>query len=650
MTSQSSQIDIWSRFEVVREPVRTARTGSSPDFGESTESTDSPVISPIKGGSNHFPEIPNDYTVRTGSPTGEVNLEPVLQKLAPQEGGEFATLPPPASGCSGAEPGDQQIAEKAPEPAADLGSHGAPVLRPYQLAAIAGVQARLLGGTGRTLLVLPTGGGKTVVFAELVRECVARGQRALVLAHRTELLKQAHRKLTDVGVLAGIEKADKRAGHAPVVVASVQTLQGKRLQRLRPSEFGLVVVDEAHHAAATSYRAILDWFAATPTLGVTATPDRADGKALGEVFSSVAYRYELRAAIRDGWLAPIRARRILVDSLDLSSVRTRAGDLAQDDLAKVMATEEVLLGVASPLIEQAGDRKTMVFAVDVANAHSLAEVLNRYRPSCARAIDGTATDEERTTLLRDFTAGRFQFLVNCALFTEGFDEPSVACIAVARPTKSRALYTQMIGRGTRLFPGKADCLVLDFVGNSGRHKLVGPIDALAAGDVTEDVHGEANRMLEDEQLELEDVLASADAELKRQRAAAKLTASAKYIAHEIDPFLGDELDLEPAATFAGCNDPALASQVDEILAAGVKHVTPDLTRGEAHRIIGAIRSRRKAGLSSVKQTALLKRFGVDTRTLTIARASYLIGFLDRNHWNARALNAEVARLATLVAR
>lgn len=671
----TAQIDLFAdRFEVVREPVsnhhepaRTdlVRPGSSTRFEHRFEAEneartdpgsfpDSSMISPVRPGSSVFAENLNDFAGSTGSPFRGLYLEPVRPELRPNRGSS-ADAPPGSLGArvASSDQDQNQTAEPprtGPEPDPETRSAGrAPSLRPYQVDALAGIAAELAKGVRRTLLVLPTGAGKTVVFSEQIRRMLAEtGKRALVLAHRGELLKQAQRKLLDVGVLAGIEKAEMRAGHAPVVVASVQTLKVARLKRLRASDFGIVVVDEAHHATAKSYRDVLTHFDEVPILGVTATPDRADGTALREVFESVAFRYEIRQAIRDKYLAPIRARRVVVKDLDLSSVRVRAGDLAQDDLAAIMSAEGVMHGIASPLVEQAGDRKTIVFAVDVANAHALAAVLNRYRGGSARAVDGSADELTRTMLLEDFARGEFQFLVNCALLTEGFDEPSVSCIAIARPTKSRALYTQMVGRGTRLFPGKDACLLLDFVGNSGRHKLVGPIDALAPGEVSDDVYGEASDMLADGEGDLEEVLDEAAKALERKRSAALATVRARYFTSDVDPFLGD--DMPAIARFKGDDQPATQMQIGDILNAGIKQVPPELTRGDAERILAGIKARRKNGLSTVKQSAVLKRFGVNVRRLTFEDAGLLMGALVRSNYNPRALEAEMRRLESIKRR
>lgn len=570
-----------------------------------------------------------------------------------------------AAGTAGTHGGHCEIASGGAERLGDFGdlrpaqeatarpaNANRPELRPYQTAAIGCVQAEWDRGIRSTLLVLPTGCGKTVVFAELARIVVETIGRVLVIAHRGELLDQAARKLGDVGVDAGVEQAERRAGRARVVVASVATLKGKRLRQYSPTEFALVIIDEGHHAPAASYQAVLDRFATARVLGVTATAARADGKALGETFESVAYRYELRDAIRDGWLVPIRARRIFVESINLAAVKSRAGDLAQDELAAAMATDEAILGVVIPVLELAGGRRTIVFGVDVAHARALTLALNERKPGSARLAHGEMSADERAQVLTDFRAGAIQFLVNCALYTEGFDEPSVSCIVCARPTKSWALYVQMVGRGTRLVGlsiaesignGKPDMLLLDVAGNSGRHKLVGPIDALAAGAVDDQVRGEAERMLADGDQDLEGLEEAATAELERRRRAIRESAHVSYFARDVDPFFGDQLGepcLEPWAA-----EPATAIEREQLEHLGLKRLPAGLTRGEAQRILSADRDRRKAGLCSYRQWVVLGKFSVDARAMTKSQAGTRISILAQNDWDPVRCRPKLAQLA-----
>lgn len=644
--------------EPVPEPPEPTRLESVPDAGTGT-GVPVEITSSDRFRNRLEPSVPEPSTENTSDFIGsagsllrrEIESGTSSTDQAPLAGGgKFASLPPLHNEeCRGQEP---NRTEEIPVSAAgtELEPKRAPTLRPYQLAAISAVD-RQFEHVDKTLLVLPTGCGKTVCFAALARFTVSRGRRVLVLAHRTELLEQARNKLVDVGVWAAIEKADRRAGLASVVVGSVQTLRGKRLAGLDPKQFGLVVVDEAHHAAAVSYRAILGHFDGCKILGVTATPDRADGKALGEIFDSVAYRYDLRDAIRERWLAPIVARRIVLQGVDLSSVRSRAGDLASDELAAVMATDEAVLGVVVPLIEQAGNRRTIVFTVDVAQAFAIAEAIRVRRPGAARVAHGELDERERAEILADFRRGDFQFLVNCALYTEGFDEPSVACVAIARPTKSRALFVQMVGRGTRLLGlsyeesvanGKAECLILDFTGNAGRHKLVTPIDCLAPGDITEDVRAEAERMVKEDEVDLETVFDEAAAAIEQRRREYRASATARYFAQDVDPFFGGELP--PEDNSPDSLEPATSEDRRALLDLGFKALPPNLSKGDARRMFAAVEARSKKGLCSLRQSKQLARCGIDGRNMKKGAASARMAILSRHDWSPDLARHELREL------
>lgn len=510
----------------------------------------------------------------------------------------------------------------------------APALRPYQLAGLAAIRDQYQLGCRSTLLELPTGTGKTVVFAELARQAVAEGGRMLVLAHREELLDQAVEKIAAVGLWAQVEQGPRRAGSAPVVVASVQTLRGARLERFSPSAFTHIVVDEGHHAVAEGYLAILAYFASARVLLVTASPDRGDGKALKQVCESVAFRYSLKQAIADEWLVPLRARRILVAGVDLSKVSIHHGDFDQQDLAEAFGDERALHGTAIPLLELAGDRRTIAFCVNVDIAKRLAGVLNGYRPGCARAVDGKAKRDERKAVLAAFRRGEFQFLINCALYTEGFDEPSIACVAIIRPTRSRGLYVQMLGRGTRLLglslaasiaAGKRDCLVLDFVGTSARNSLIGPADALAGAAVNDNVREAVEERLSAGELAVEEVLALAEDDAAKRRTGLKFAAIADYRAKEVDPFLSSFR--RPAPSGAWTQGPATDKQRKELKAIGFETLPEGLTAGEASEWMDAAFERERIGLCSVRVARMLERANLDTnyggRTMTAARAKQL---------------------------
>jgi len=513
-------------------------------------------------------------------------------------------------------------------------------LRPYQQQAAAATFAALADHRS-TLVVMPTGTGKTILFAAVAERFRPLG-RALILAHREELVEQACDKVQrSTRLTVGVEMGQRRteASMLPdVVVASVQSLsRPSRRERFTRESFALVVIDEAHHATSASYRAIIEHFPGAKLLGVTATPDRGDGVGLRAVFSSVAFEYSLRHAIADGYLVTLRQRAITVASLDVSRVRTVAGDLHAGDLDKLFTTETMLHEVAVPLVEQAGDRSTIVFTVSVEHAHALTEVIGRYAPGQARALDGMTDHDVRRATIDAFALGEFRFLVNCALFTEGFDIPGISCVAIVRPTKSRAFYAQMVGRGTRLAPGKSDCLILDFRGNAGRHALVSAVDVLGGKDLDESTKNHARTLVEkDPQL---DLLTALD-----RAAAHQVRCRPEYHVREVDPF---GLSIAPNAAEAARllalpllpiderSQPATQQQRDWLVARGLPVAGEALYAHHAAALLAELRRRQREGLASYKQLRLLARRGVaDAHQITFARAMVLIDQI-MSRWRRR---------------
>jgi superfamily II DNA or RNA helicase len=351
------------------------------------------------------------------------------------------------------------------------------VLRHYQSEALAAVERGLRRGIRRPLIELPTGTGKTIIFAEALRQRAHHG-RGLVLAHRDELIEQAVAKIAAVApdLAVGVVKAERNETDAPVIVASVQTLsRPQRLTRLG-RDFATVVVDEAHHATADSYVGILEHMGSFDddgplTLGVTATPERADGTPLSEVWQKIVYRDDLLTMIKAGFLCDLRALRVQI-KVNLDRVRTRTGDFAVDELDAALRNANAPRHAVLAYMQHASGRKaTLVFTTSVTLAHDMASAF-RNAGVAAEALDGSTPTDERRAILARLHSGKTRVVANCAVLTEGFDEPSIDCVIVARPTQSRPLYVQMIGRGTRLFPGKPDCLVVDLVGASTRHELV----------------------------------------------------------------------------------------------------------------------------------------------------------------------------------
>lgn len=515
-------------------------------------------------------------------------------------------------------------------------------LRPYQREAVTRIGSELAGNRS-TLLVMATGTGKTQTFGAVAKHWPGR---VLVLAHRDELIDQARSRLSKMtGEFVGVEQAERSALGERIVIGSVQTMcREARLKAFPVDRFGLVVVDEAHHAVARTYRKIIDHFASAKLLGVTATPDRADESAMGQVFDTVAFTYDIQDGIRDAYLCPVVVQQVQVDAIDLSAVKTTAGDLNQGQLDAVMASEEALHGIARPTMELSGDRRTILFTTSVDNAHRLAEVLNRYRGGCARAVDGTTSFDTRRDLLRGHKAGEYQFLCNVGVLTEGYDDPAVACIAMARPTKSRALYAQCIGRGLRPFPGKADCLVLDFSGNSGRHKLVSGLDILAGkwpDEVVERAKADAKKS---PAMRSDEALARAAAAIEAEKQAeiakrARIKAKVDYKANIVDPFgvlgMSSEREHFPSG-------PLTPGQLDTLNKFRID-VPEGCSRVQASRLISNAIMRKAKGLATYRQVRALSKYGIPAQQMYMATAGRLMDAIAKNGWKPIA-PAEVSRI------
>ena len=507
-------------------------------------------------------------------------------------------------------------------------------LRPYQRESVDGIREKLKEFRS-TLLVLPTGCGKTRVFTDMAADWPGR---VLVLAHRDELLQQARKRLeAETGEHVGLEQADFRGGDERIVVGSIQTMcQPNRLALWKPDDFGLVIVDEAHHGSSPSYKRVLDHFTAK-VLGVTATPDRADEKAMGQVFESVAYVYEIENAIADKWLAPIRVRQVYIEAINLAACRTVADDLNLVDLDAAMAVEEALHGVVNATLEQSGDRRTLVFTTSVENAKRLAEIFNRYRPNCARSVDGGTPRDLRRQLLAGFGRGDYQYLVNCAIATEGFDCPEIACVAMARPTKSRALFAQMIGRGLRIHSSKEDCLVLEFTGNSGKHRLASSCDILGGRYDDDEIEAAKKKVTENPGMRADEALSLAHAEAEKRRQAeaarrAQLQAKVKYSTREFNPF--DVLHIknredEWGDRFGGAV--ATEAQTNALKKFGVT-VPANLTKQQASHLIGTCIKRRELGLCTFKQVATIEKYGIPAINLSFHRAHEIMDAIVSHGW------------------
>lgn len=506
-------------------------------------------------------------------------------------------------------------------------------LRPYQTAALEAVREAYRRGHRSVLVVMPTGTGKTVLFAEISR--LAKGP-VLVLAHRQELVEQAREKISawiddvvavEMGQRRELTGGDltRRDGSRPkITVASVQTL-GRRLARCAPDAFRMIVVDEAHHATADSYLKILRHFRAH-VLGVTATPDRSDKAPLGEVFSELAFDYDMREAIADGWLCPIRSF-LVQTKADFSRVRKVAGELSIQGVEEILTKDLHLAEIAEPILRERGERPTIVFAASVAHARALARVLCELSddPAFAVALDGSMSLEQRAPVLDHFRAGRIKALINCSLFTEGFDVPAISLVAIARPILSRSFYAQMVGRGTRLSPGKQDLLVLDFLPGNCRHSLIQAVDIFATQD--EEVAQRARAIAaaasaEGNAIALEQALELANQEQEAQE------ADVAYQLRKRDPFAAVGIDLTPLRAKRTPGERATQNQLDYFRKAGLPtESVAELSARQAEALREELLDRKAVGLCTPKQAQKLVAHGIDPRNLYFDEAKQLLSEL-----------------------
>lgn len=510
-------------------------------------------------------------------------------------------------------------------------------LRPYQQEAKTAVQAEWAQGRRRTLLVLPTGCGKTIVFSKLIEDCVRDGERVLVLAHRGELLDQAADKLAKTtGLGCAVEKAEESCigSWFRVVVGSVQTLmREKRLGQFDPDFFNTIVVDEAHHCISDSYQKVLTHFDCAKVLGVTATPDRGDMRNLGAYFDSLAYEYTLPRAIKDGYLVPIKALTIPLQ-MDLTGVSMQAGDFKASDIGT--ALDPYLHQIAAEMAKNCRDRKTVVFLPLIKTSQKFCTILNEHG---FRAAEVNGGSEDRARILAAFDRGDYNVLCNSMLLTEGWDCPTVDCIVVLRPTKIRSLYAQMVGRGTRLAAGKAELLLLDFLWHTERHELCHPAHLICEN---EDV---ARRMTanieaagcpvdieEAEQKASEDVIA------EREEALAKQLQEMRTRKRRLVDPLHFEMSIQAedltgyVPAFGWEMGPPSQKQMQTLERMGI---FPDDVEcaGKAAKLLDRLDKRRMEGLTTPKQIRFLEGRGFQhVGTWQFDAAKRLIDRIAANGW------------------
>lgn len=550
-------------------------------------------------------------------------------------------------------------------------------------------------GNRATAAVLPTGTGKTVVFSHVIKRRLPR--RALIIAHREELIWQARTKVEKfAGVDCGIEMGELYVnaslfGDQPVIASTVQTLNSPwgdrhRMGRFKPTDFDTLICDECHHATSKSYRRVFDYFKQNPDLkilGMTATPDRADEEALGQVFDTVAFDYEIVDAINDGWLVPVYQRYVALGSLDLSEVHTTVGDLNGAELAKVMEQERNIHGMVQPALEimyslperslsqvptagwkdflSASDKRakrSMMFTVSVNQAEMLCDLFNRVVPGRAAWVCGETNKDHRKEINAKFETGGFDILCNCAVYTEGYDNPGIEVIFMGRPTKSRSLYAQMGGRGTRPLDGVVDgwefpsqrraaiaasakpaMLLVDFVGNSGKHKLMTGADILG-GKISEDIVGRVIAKAKSsavpiqitDELKAEQERVAKEIEARKAKEAARkahLVAKVNFTSKVVNPF--DAFDIMPVKQRGWDTGKILSeAQSTMLLRQGIN---PDkISYTEGRQLIGEFVRRWKNDLCSLKQATLLRRYGYNTHDVTRDQAKKLLDQLKGRRW------------------
>lgn len=513
-------------------------------------------------------------------------------------------------------------------------------LRPYQKEAKEAIFEQWDSGVLKTLLVLPTGCGKTVVFAKVTEECVRKGDRVLILAHRGELLDQAADKLMKTtGLGCALEKAESscQGSWFRVVVGSVQTLmREKRLGSFPADYFNTIIIDEAHHCISDSYQRVLQHFPEAQVLGVTATPDRGDMRNLGVYFESLAYEYTLPKAIKEGYLSPIKALTIPL-KIDMSNVSVQAGDFKASEIGT--ALDPYLERIAQEMQKYCMDKKTVVFLPLVKTSQKFRDLLNAYGFQAAE-VNGDSQD--RAEVLKDFDAGKYNVLCNSMLLTEGWDCPSVDCIVVLRPTKVRSLYCQMVGRGTRLSPetGKDHLLLLDFLWHTERHELCHPASLICENEevaqkMTENLEQEAGIVVDIEEAEK---TASEDVVAQREEALAKqLSEMKKRKGRLVDP-LQFEMSIQAedlsnyVPSFGWEMGPPSDKQKHTLEKLGIM---PDQIEnaGKAAKILDRLDKRKNEGLTTPKQIRYLESKGFQhVGTWQFNTAKNLIDRIAGNGW------------------
>ena len=512
-------------------------------------------------------------------------------------------------------------------------------LRPYQQESFQAVLDNWETGTKRQLLVLPTGCGKTIVFSAIAAEQVRQGRRVLILAHRGELLDQAADKLRkSTGLGCAVEKAEQSCDGSwyRVVVGSVQTLtRERRLNSFPEDYFGTIIIDEAHHSISDSYQRVLQHFPAANVLGVTATPDRGDMKNLGVYFEQIAYEYTLPQAIKEGYLCPIKAATIPLQ-IDLSNVGISAGDFKAGDVGS--ALDPYLDSIATEMEKHCRNKKTVVFLPLIATSQKFRDILIEHG---FRAAEVNGNSQDRAEVLEAFDKGTYNVLCNSMLLTEGWDCPSVDCIIILRPTKIRSLYSQMVGRGTRLCEGKDHLLLLDFLWMTQKHSLCHPASLICEDDeVAEQM---TKTMAEDPEIAFDinaetEATAAGEVQAQREEALAKMLAEQRRKkAKLVDPLqfemsIGDMELINYVPSFGMAMQEPTKHQKETL---EKLQINPDgvTSSGKADLLIGKARERIALSMATPRQIRQLEGRGFENvGSWSFEQARRLIDRIAANGW------------------
>lgn len=539
-------------------------------------------------------------------------------------------------------------------------------LRQYQTEIVAAVRSAW-EKYQRVLVSAATGCGKTETFMKIIEDELAKGQRVMVLVDQKDLVDQTARRIADkLGVQVGVEMAGEYVREtlmsAPPVVVSTFQSQGSqtppRYERFNPLDFSTLIVDEAHRCITKGRMEVMEYYTkGNPALrvaGFTATPDRADGRAMGRFFQHVAYEYQILDAIGEGYLVPVIGKTVIVKSLDLSEIPANTKDFTANEIGNMMERDGPLYETVQAVLDKNEGRPTIIYTARVAHAELVAAALNKERPGKAAVVHGGTPRDQRKQILSEFESGHLEYLCNCDVLTTGIDLPLTSCIVIARPTKSRARFAQSVGRGTRVLPGvidgldtaaervaaieasaKPNCLVLSLVGKEGGIDLVGPADALAG--TLDDFEEEAAREILEtgETMDISEVIDKAKdraAERREQehveRVLFQRSSGAETQTRDIDLFNRGAVDLSGGIK-AGSGLPQGTLQVLRSARVPDNVITKlGLNPKEGGRLAREIIRRRKAGFCTYRQGTALLRMGyskTDVKTMMFETASQIIG-------------------------